>query len=87
MAKSLKNVHVKFVSLVNNPANLNDFILRKSINGKSILIKSINEEEKTVYGVVLEPDTVDAQGDTISAEEKMAIDKAVQSKNIYKINI
>ena len=42
---------------------------------KECVIAKIDDEQRKIYGVVLEPDEVDTQGDTISMEE---IEKAAE---------
>lgn len=44
-----------------------DELIEKALESKTRLVKA--EEERIVYGVVLEPDEVDKQNDTVSAEE------------------
>jgi hypothetical protein len=53
---------------------------------KEVKIQKIDKEKHMVYGVVLEPDTFDLQGDIITAEEieKAAHDFAMNSRIIGK---
>jgi len=44
-------------------------LINKSLLDKHVPIIKLDEEKQIAYGVVLEPDTVDAQGDRISHEE------------------
>ena len=46
-----------------------DEIDKQQIVSKILSIVSKNEEERIVLGIVLEPDTVDAQNETIAADE------------------
>lgn len=59
------------VALVDRPANRRAFLLMKADSSASetVTILKADEEKRLVYGVVLEPDGVDAQSDTISADE------------------
>lgn len=62
MAKELKNLQVKFISLVEAGANKRE-VVWKSDGQVYIPIKKIDEEQRLVYGVVYAPDDVDTQGD------------------------
>ncbi|MDR4942917.1 XkdF-like putative serine protease domain-containing protein [Bacillus wiedmannii] len=76
--RKLKNLQVSHVSYVENGANQRNFFLTKSEEQpnfeKSVkVIKSDDEAERLVYGIVYEPDTIDSHGDF--ADEK-TIEKA-----------
>lgn len=62
MAKELKNLQVKFISLVEAGANKRE-VVWKSDGQVYIPIKKIDEEQRLVYGVVYAPDDIDTQGD------------------------
>lgn len=93
MARELKDVVATHVSIVKTAANGTKFLLTKSAEGKtgfemnvSKFLVNKNNPEKIVYGIVYEPDTVDLQGDFMSAEtiEKMAHDFMENYQNIDK---
>lgn len=76
----LKDVTITHVSYVKRGANKKTFLLAKSEAGEpdvefdvKVLMKD-DAEKKLLYGVVYEPEAVDAHGDTMNAEEieKMA---------------
>ena len=71
----LKEVRVKFISLVDIPANKRG-IIWKSENQMIIPIAKINKEKKMVYGIVYAPNEEDTDGDFMTPEEieKMAYD-------------
>jgi len=76
MARELKSVVIEFVSLVDKAANKKKFLLVKNVDAtdnsvtKSMeIIKGVDEEQRLVYGVVYEPNVVDAHGDFMTAEE------------------
>lgn len=76
--RKLKNLQVSHVSYVENGANQRKFFLTKSEEQPNFekpvrVIKSDDEAERLVYGIVYEPDTIDAHGDF--ADEK-TIEKA-----------
>lgn len=76
--RKLKNLQVSHVSFVENGANQRKFFLTKSEEQPNFekpvkVIKSNDEAERLVYGIVYEPDTIDAHGDF--ADEK-TIEKA-----------
>ncbi|EJV42168.1 hypothetical protein IEK_05834 [Bacillus toyonensis] len=76
--RKLKNLQVSHVSFVENGANQRKFFLTKSEEQPNFekpvkVIKSDDEAERLVYGIVYEPDTIDSHGDF--ADEK-TIEKA-----------
>ena len=93
MARELKEVVATHVSIVKNAANGTKFLLTKSADGKQMVEINVNKflvkkdsPEKIVYGIVYEPDTVDLQGDFMSAKtiEKMAHNFMENYQNIDK---
>lgn len=92
MAKELKGVVATHVSLVKNGANGKKFFLTKSEDNKqnfemeARFLFNKDDEQKLVYGVVYEPDTVDLQKDFMTAKtiEKMAHDFLKEFRNIDK---
>ena len=76
VAQALVGLKVQFISLVSNPANKRQFII-KALKGqqgyvvvqKSVRIIKANRRRRMVYGVVLAPDELDGEKDTISVEE------------------
>ncbi|MGK8833738.1 XkdF-like putative serine protease domain-containing protein [Bacillus paranthracis] len=80
MPRKLKNVDVSFVSIVDKAANKKKFFLTKSEQEPTFekevkIIKGEDEEQKLVYGIVYspgsadDPETHDAHGDFMTAEE------------------
>ena len=80
MPRKLKNVDVSFVSIVDKAANKKKFFLTKSEQEPTFekevrIIKGEDEEQKLVYGIVYspgsadDPNTHDAHGDFMTAEE------------------
>lgn len=76
MPRELKNARITHVSYVDKGANKKKFFLTKSeqestpIFEKQVRLLTKNEDEqRLVYGVVYEPDIVDAHGDFMTAEE------------------
>lgn len=77
----LKNLDVAFISLVNKGANGKEIIFKSAKKSTPNLTKQFkiiktDDEKRLVYGTVYEPDTVDSQGDTASAE---VIEKAAHN--------
>jgi ABC-type molybdate transport system substrate-binding protein len=73
MAKKLKDIEITHISLVKAGANNKTFIY-KSIATEPTYDRVVNivkqdNEKGIVYGIVYEPDTVDAQGDFTTSEE------------------
>lgn len=67
----LRDVKIKFVSLVKKAANKHSFCIVKSDGGYQLeaeIIKS-DDDKRLVTSIVYEPDTVDAHGDYMTAEE------------------
>lgn len=75
MARQLKNAEITHVSYVNSAANKKKFLLTKSLEGKPDFEKDVDviidksDEKQLVYGVVYEPDTEDAHGDYMEADD------------------
>ncbi len=81
VAQALVGLKVHFISLVSNPANKRQFIIKALTAGsrrgpqgfvvvqKSVRIIKANKRRRVVYGVVLVPDELDGEKDTISVEE------------------
>ncbi|OAT71886.1 XkdF-like putative serine protease domain-containing protein [Parageobacillus thermoglucosidasius] len=75
MPRELVNAHITHVSYVDKGANKKQFFLTKSEEKSTfqkevrVFVNKEEEEQKLVYGVVYEPDVVDAHGDFMTAEE------------------
>lgn len=73
MTYEIKNAKITHVSLVDKGANGRQFAIVKSDQKpnieKRVPILKTDEERRLVTGVVYEPDTVDAHGDMMTAEE------------------
>ncbi|PEY32715.1 hypothetical protein CN354_20780 [Bacillus cereus] len=89
--RKLKNLQVSHVSFVENGANQRKFFLTKSEEQPNFekpvkVIKSDDEEKRLVYGIVYEPDTIDAHGDFTDAEtiEKAAHEFMLKYRQIDK---
>lgn len=89
--RKLKNLQVSHVSYVENGANQRKFFLTKSEKQpnfeKSVrVIKSNDEEKRLVYGIVYEPDVIDAHGDFTDSEtiEKAAHEFMLKYRQIDK---
>lgn len=72
----LKDVDVRFISLVDKGANRRRIIWKNDCgcNGapslvREVPIRKIDEEKRLVYGIVYAPDEVDAHGDMMTADE------------------
>lgn len=81
MPRELKNVKITHVSYVDKGANQKGFFLTKSEEQanfqKSVkLLQKADDAQRLVYGVVYEPDAVDAHGDFMKADE---IEKAAHT--------
>jgi hypothetical protein len=91
MPYELKDAKITHISLVDKGANGVPFAIIKEEGAetvqKSIVIAKADKPKQIVYGVVYQPDVVDAHGDKMSAEE---IEKAahgfMESKNTYNID-
>jgi len=91
MPYELKDAKITHISLVDKGANGVPFAIIKEEGGepvqKSIVIAKADKPKQIVYGVVYQPDVVDAHGDMMTAEE---IEKAahgfMQAKSIYNID-
>ncbi|MDR1008022.1 MAG: XkdF-like putative serine protease domain-containing protein [Campylobacteraceae bacterium] len=92
MAKKLKNIEITHISLVKAGANNRTFIYKSKAADPAyeniVQIAKQDVEKGIVYGIVYEPDTVDAQGDFATAEEiqKAAYGfmKALNNRNVDK---
>ena len=89
--RKLKNLRVSHVSFVENGANQRKFFLTKSEEQPNFekpvkVIKSDDEAERLVYGIVYEPDTIDAHGDFTDAKtiEKAAHEFMLKYRQIDK---
>ncbi|MCC2414044.1 XkdF-like putative serine protease domain-containing protein [Bacillus sp. FSL W8-0519] len=89
--RKLKNLQVSHVSYVENGANQRKFFLTKSEEQPNFekpvkVIKSEDEAERLVYGIVYEPDTIDAHGDFADAKtiEKAAHEFMLKYRQIDK---
>lgn len=89
--RKLKNLQVSHVSFVENGANQRKFFLTKSEETPNFekpvkVIKSDDEAERLVYGIVYEPDTIDAHGDFADAKtiEKAAHEFMLKYRQIDK---
>jgi len=81
--RKMTNTTVTHVSLVENPANEESFLMMKSsgenivnivVKGEDIVRKSADEEasattKQVVYGIVYSPDKIDADNEFMSAED------------------
>lgn len=82
MPRELKNVNITHVSYVDKAANKKKFFLTKSEKQPNfekqvrVLVNKEDSAEKLVYGVVYEPDSIDAHEDFMTAEE---IEKAAHT--------
>lgn len=92
MAKKLKDIEITHISLVKAGANNKTFIYKSIKDEPSyeniVSIAKQNDEQGIVYGIVYEPDTVDAHGDFTTADEikKAAYNfmKALNNRNVDK---
>ncbi|TPV37890.1 XkdF-like putative serine protease domain-containing protein [Bacillus dicomae] len=89
--RKLKNLQVSHVSFVENGANQRKFFLTKSEEQPNFekpvkVVKSDDEEKRLVYGIVYEPDAIDAHGDFADAEtiEKAAHEFMLKYRQIDK---
>lgn len=87
--RELKNAKITHVSYVDKAANKKKFFLTKSEDAPNFelevtITKAEDESKRLVYGVVYEPEKLDAHGDYMtSAEiEKSAHDFLVNARNI-----
>ena len=78
MPRELRNAKINYVSYVDKAANKKRFLLTKSEDGNEeptfekeikAIAKTDNEEQRLVYGIVYEPDELDAHDDYMTAEE------------------
>ncbi|MBE7099482.1 XkdF-like putative serine protease domain-containing protein [Bacillus cereus] len=89
--RKLKNLQVSHVSFVENGANQRKFFLTKSEEQPNFekpvkVVKSDDEEKRLVYGIVYEPDVIDAHGDFTDSEtiEKAAHEFMLKYRQIDK---
>ena len=75
-AMMLSQLRVHFISLVESPANKRQFLVKQAahedgveIVEKTVRIAKNDSKRRVAYGIVLAPDEVDDEQDTISAEE------------------
>lgn len=81
MARELKNVKISHVSYVDKGANQKKFFLTKADDKPTFekqvkILTKADDAQKLVYGIVYEPNAVDAHDDFMNAEE---IEKAAHS--------
>ena len=74
--RALSGLKVHFISLVESPANKRQFLVKQAAleNGvviveKTVRIAKSDRKRRVAYGIVLAPDEVDDEQDTISKEE------------------
>lgn len=89
--KEIVDAKITFVSLVGKGANGKDFLIVKSDDVAPSVVREtsiikIDEEKHLVTGIVYEPDTIDSQGEFMSAPaiEKAAHDFLMNYRNIDK---
>lgn len=77
VVKQMTDTKVTHVSLVENPANEESFLMMKS-SGENVMnivvkeeniIKSESDEKKIVYGIVYSPDKLDSDAEFMSADD------------------
>ena len=75
-AKALSELKVHFISLVESPANKRQFLVKQAgledeveVVEKTVRIVKSDSKRRVAYGIVLAPDEVDDDHDTISKEE------------------
>ncbi len=75
-AQALSGLKVHFISLVESPANKRQFLVKQAaledgveIVEKTVRIAKSDSKQRVAYGIVLAPDEVDDEHDTISTEE------------------
>ncbi|GAB5520332.1 MAG: XkdF-like putative serine protease domain-containing protein [Rhodothermales bacterium] len=76
MPRQLSNLHVTFLSLVDKGANQKQIVWKAETPAETepqfrriVDVIKFDEDEQLVYGVVYEPDVLDAHGDTATAAE------------------
>lgn len=93
VVKQMTNTKVTHVSLVENPANEESFLMLKSsgenvinivVKSEDICVKSEDVEKQLIYGIVYSPDKLDADGEFMSADdiEKAAHGFLAEFRNI-----
>ena len=75
-AQALSGLKVHFISLVESPVNKRKFLVKQAaledgvqIVEKTVRIVKSDSKRRVAYGIVLAPDEVDDEQDTISKEE------------------
>jgi hypothetical protein len=93
MARKLKNLDVKFISLVDRPANRKPIIYKSEDDGRArfeLEVKVIEKDEKEglVFGVVYEPGVIDSQGDwTDQGEIVKAAHRFLSSGRVQMVDL
>ena len=88
--KELSDVTITHVSYVKRGANKKTFFLSKSesqnpdVEFDVRVVKDDNSTKKLLYGIVYEPDSIDAHGDIMNSEE---IEKTAHEFTVYYRNI
>lgn len=88
--RKILQMHIKYISLVKSPANMEKLILKnsdfKSDFQQYVKLEKMDSKKHVVYGIVYSPDAVDHHGDFASAE---TIRKAAYEfmKNAYTKNV
>jgi len=74
--KALSRLTVHFISLVESPANKRQFLVKQAaledgveVVEKTVRIVKSDTKRRVAYGIVLAPDEIDDEQDTISKEE------------------
>lgn len=87
--RELRNAKITHVSYVDKAANLKKFFLTKAEGDTNFelevaITKANDESKRLVYGVVYEPERIDAHGDYMTADEieKAAHDFLINARNI-----
>ena len=74
--QALSGLKVHFISLVESPANKREFLVKQAtleegveVVEKTVRITKSDRKRRVAYGIVLAPDEIDDERDTISTEE------------------
>jgi hypothetical protein len=91
MPRRLKNMAITHISLVKAGANGKSIIYKSAdaepSYAKDISIAKKDDEQGVVWGIVYEPDKVDTQGDSASAEEiKKAAYAFMKARNLLNVD-
>jgi hypothetical protein len=91
MPRRLKNMAITHISLVKAGANGKSIIYKSAdadpIYTKDISIIKKDDEQGVIWGIVYEPDKIDTQGDTASAEEiRKAAYAFMKARNLLNID-